>query len=287
MDCSQPETWVEILSEVRKFSERCRRKGSGAWFRGQAKDWPLKATLHRHIESLTDGLKSPWNETRQRTFLHEEYKSVYRKFTGEAWPLLSPPERTPWGSIFAMQHHGLPTRLLDWTESFGCAVFFAQLHREPSEDAVVWMLEPEALKQMSLDRYAKVFLDDSIPERALFDSQSWHPAYVPNQDSVTTVAVATPFTNPRMAAQRSAFTLMGDSFVPFENQFEGKLLAEQALVKLILSPGLFDEANEYLSAAGLSAFSFFPDLHGIGLKHQLETESSKSFARKFHPEKFH
>ncbi len=126
----------EVLKKVQDLNNACRQKGSTAWYRGHRKsEWSLKSTLHRHVERLTVGLKNPGTYQEERDFLRDEEKTLYRRFARKAWPLLSPIERADWGVLLTMQHYSLPTRLLDWTESFACALFFAQQCRQRGDAA--------------------------------------------------------------------------------------------------------------------------------------------------------
>ncbi|MGD2034208.1 MAG: FRG domain-containing protein [Bacteroidales bacterium] len=43
--------------------------------------------------------------------------------------------------LFIMQHHGFPTRLLDWSESILVALFFT-VAKNPSEDGKIWTMLP-------------------------------------------------------------------------------------------------------------------------------------------------
>lgn len=273
----------EVLAKVQSLDESFRRKGSVAWYRGHRRiEWGLKSTLHRYIERLTLNLEKPLTCREQRDLLRDETKSLYRQFTREAWPLLGPAERSDWGALFSMQHYRLPTRLLDWTENFACALFFAQQRRQPEEAAAVWVLDSEGLNEVSLGKRGLVALDETI-EASTVNIRDWHPRWVPPSDDLPTIAVSPIFTNPRMTAQRSAFTLTGDSFLSLDEQFEGRLIRESLLVKIELAPESFGEVDEYIRIAGVSAFTYFPDLEGLALDHESRTEAKLRDIRKFFP----
>ena len=105
-------------------------------------------------------------------------------------------------------------------------------------------------------------------EENIVDARPWHPKYAPPGDMVLkTIAVAPDFTNPRMTAQRSAFTMSGDSFEPLDKEFP-KLVQDGRLRKFVLAPKVKKEAEVFLRAAGLDAYSFYPDLHGLALRHK-------------------
>lgn len=191
-------------------------------------------------------------------------------------------ERSDWGVLFTMQHYRLPTRLLDWTESFACALFFAQQHRRAGEAAAIWVLDAERLNEVSVGRSGLIALDESVDE-STFNVRLWHPKWVPPPEDLATVAVSPIFTNPRMTAQRSVFTLSGDGFPPLQEQFGGRLAGDGILRKLELPPEGFDEVEEYLNVNGLGAFTYFPDLEGLAMDHEARVEAMLRDTRKFFP----
>jgi hypothetical protein len=89
-----------------------------------------------------------------------------------------------------------------------------------------------------------------------------------------------------MVQQRARFTLMGDSLLPLDEQWGGELTQSGHLRRIILPPETFDEAENFLRLAGADAFSFFPDIQGLGLKHKAQVESDIRFARRHDPQLF-
>jgi hypothetical protein len=103
------------------------------WFRGQSSTgWALRPSLGRRLLPLNVG--SP-----QITEIEDCARSA---FQGQAHffvnPALLAQVRTIpcWWAL--MQHHGAPTRLLDWTESPYVAAYFAVQPDESRDDGAIW-----------------------------------------------------------------------------------------------------------------------------------------------------
>jgi len=114
-------------------------------FRGQSKsDWPLRTTLERAIEK-TKRPRSDLLDVERRIITH------FRRMA-HLHPEISSDDITAMNHFeicTKIQHHGGPTRLLDFTHSFWVAVFFAleltHGHTDPAVPPAVWAIESTTL----------------------------------------------------------------------------------------------------------------------------------------------
>ena len=154
-----------------------------------------------------------------------------------------------------MQHHGMPTRLLDWTTNFAVALYFAL--NTATESCAIWLLDPHALSRVMVKLHS-IFEPEVIVEgryEDLFIGD--HGVTTGHKFPAPVVALNTPRYASRMAAQRGTFTLHKDLETPLEE------LCPSVLEKLVLSADGFDEARRFLSLAGVNEYSIFPDLDGL------------------------
>lgn len=101
-------------------------------FCGQANsDWPLLPSLGR----LAEVVAGYENWTVFEEDLLERFQRFSRPFLGKL-----PSNKFEW--LILAQHHGLPTRLLDWTTNPLKGLFFAVENPAFPSDGVVWLLEP-------------------------------------------------------------------------------------------------------------------------------------------------
>jgi hypothetical protein len=126
-----PRTWAELLTELyaEDWVEEIKRHRSSFAFRGMADAaWPMQTSLIR--------LGGQYQELEKhilRNFRKYAYRDVVEKDSFWHWLTIA-------------QHHGLPTRLLDWTYSPLVALHFAtdDLSRM-KQDGVVWCVRiPQA-----------------------------------------------------------------------------------------------------------------------------------------------
>lgn len=184
--------------------------------------------------------------------------SIRSDFRLKSFPYLQSSYYSPhseWDFYFLMQHHGAPTRLLDWTEGALIALYFALLDATDDSPPAVWMLNPFRFNRTVSD-YGEVIpnIEDRGMKHYLPEAFSSKP--LPKGP----VAFQPPWNSPRMVAQKSVFTIHGSSTKPLEDYINlcpylVKIEIDGREREIILL--------EQLAYAGFTESNIYPDLPGL------------------------
>jgi hypothetical protein len=98
--------------------------------------WPLETSLERTCMRLYSSLEDA--PTMEKTLLREFRRRLHH------YSVNVPSSQEPLRWLSLMQHHGAPTRLLDWTYSIYIASYFALEHS--MHDCAIWKINKEWLK---------------------------------------------------------------------------------------------------------------------------------------------
>ncbi|MBS1979207.1 MAG: FRG domain-containing protein [Bacteroidetes bacterium] len=185
-------------------------------------------------------------------------KMCYYDFRTEGGSLLRP-DIGDWELLFEMQHHGVPTRLLDWSESFATALFFA-VHKRSSIDPgalrpCIWIADPSRINELSTGDKV-IFTPSDL-------SFTYHKSFVDKSDPPpeNPIAMMFPRVNPRMVAQKAFFVLQGRDPHPMNLN----ATVRNAFVKIEIPMNALDEAEQFLDLAGVDEFTVFPDLDHLAM----------------------
>lgn len=161
------------------------------------------------------------------------------------------PQHTDYASWLPfMRHHGVPTRLLDWTESVSVAAFFAT-SEEQSSDGLVWMLNPGALNRQSIGNLLP-FLGADIVQPFV------NAAFTQTDSPGMAIAVLAPRTTPRMATQLGNYTIHGS-----RNSLESTPDCEEFLTAIVIPANAHQQFGLDLSLLGIRRSTLFPDLDNL------------------------
>lgn len=160
-----------------------------------------------------------------------------------------------WVSL--MQHYGLPTRMLDWSESPLIAAFFATetYQTTPEKDAGIWVLAPDLLNEKEGFGRCIYPIDADTTQEMLL------PAFKHNHHNPELVdkilACSSTENNLRMYSQHSNFTVHNSL------QRLDEICDENMLYKIIIPSYRKKYFIESLRAFGITESFVYPDLDHI------------------------
>jgi hypothetical protein len=127
---------ISGIEELLRFT---RDASNDVCYRGQSDaSWSLVPSFYRGLEQY----QPPPSDVDDGQWLGELERDVYRNFelkgrrhAPKGWEF-----HEAWHRMILAQHHGLPTRLLDWSKSAVVAAYFA-VTANPDVDAALWCLD--------------------------------------------------------------------------------------------------------------------------------------------------
>lgn len=208
-------SWADLAGLIESSSD-------GKWvFRGE----------HRVFDTLqpkAGRISSERGAARKKPYSQAHEREALALFQKQARPHLNhtPSSETEWLAI--AQHHGMSTRLLDWTESLLVAAYFATEQAGTKGDAVIFGVR--GLRTISTSEEKKPF--------TLASDGIYRPPHI----------------TPRIPAQRSVFTVHSDPTLPF---------APNGLRRWVISTSACGDIKRILDACAINESSLVPDLDGL------------------------
>jgi hypothetical protein len=168
------------------------------------------------------------------------------------------------GWLVLMQHHGMPTRLLDWSESALIGLYFAVTGQE-AEDGELWVMQPAALNSVSCDTNVIVAGHHPGVKKLALQARSlegfWESRHVTSSECPTgPISIFPDLKFDRQTNQCSAFTIH-----PIPNNSNGieQLVEHPLLARYVIPAAHKGGIRDSLASLGLSHRTLFPDVDGL------------------------
>lgn len=255
----RPKSLPDYLHAV----DEIRAQGAGPlWYRG------CSSRKHLLLPSLYRERANPLIEPSSVAALEGQLVS---RFRDRSLPYRTRELNDNLEKLFFMQHYGVPTRLLDWTENPLSGLFFALRHAEYRRlesgevsfvrNAAIWVLDPTAWNRHALRQQSYVGgpLDPDQPQVAPY-KEIGAVEKLPDRP----IAIYGAYNSQRIVVQQGTFVVFGASKRPMDSVYSRDNFPQNALVRLVITPKAIRSIRETLFSHGVTEGAMFPDLEGLG-----------------------
>lgn len=244
---SNLERYITLMAAASKSDGR-------RWFRGTRKsEYDLEPSLYRHptVKDANALIELEW--------------TLLSDFRHRAPPFTTSIPTKDLEVLFLMQHFGVPTRLLDWSESPFVALFFAlenaRLKDADAHDASVWILDPIGLNALAAD-----LREGSNQVYGAYSDELGGYQPRPEGRKVNERLPSALYgihNSPRIVAQRGTFVIFGKDTTPMNKH--PKLTGPEGIIRRIdIDKTAKREMFAALTQMGVSDSVIYPDLDGLG-----------------------
>jgi len=252
-------------------------------FRGQRLScWPLKSSLERAVSG--SGAKDLAGTRDVERFLVFQFQRRAHNYL-EASLIPRDDDDPEWLAL--MQHHGAPTRLLDFSKSPYVATFFALEDGDESEPCAVWAVDKDWSLERTLDKIARCdAFRDVHPDDLKWDfsdparlKQRFPLLFFDRESPLSLVLGFEPYRmNERLTVQQGCFLCPGDVRRSFMENLKDSCDPEDAhehVQKLVIERKARTIALGDLYLMNITRASLFPGIDGFAasLKHQLVADN--------------
>lgn len=229
------------------------------WFRGQGcHRRPLRASLVRRLTPYDAG---------KLLELERRLITRFRQRSLPFWP--EGYRQADWEHLFSMQHFGVPTRLLDWTESALIGAYFSADHDRGRCECgagdcqpTLWVLHPVGFNR---NNKRLVGMDAGILATSDKVLDNWAPGVDPTLFAPDAIALYGTHNSARIVAQQGTFTVSGKEDAPLEES--AQVLEFDHILEKIVVDCDHQVMREQLATLGVTRAAVYPDL--VGLAHDI------------------